>query len=37
MASDQPLLLRGGRVIDPSSGLDEVADVLVRDGRVEHV
>ncbi len=31
------LLLAGGRVIDPSSGLDEVRDVLVRDGRVEAV
>lgn len=31
------LLLTGGRVIDPSSGLDEVRDVLVRDGRVEAV
>ncbi|WP_428274098.1 dihydroorotase [Candidatus Palauibacter sp.] len=30
-------LLTGGRVIDPSSGLDEVRDVLVRDGRVEAV
>lgn len=31
------LLLTGGRVIDPSTGLDEVRDVLVRDGRVEAV
>lgn len=31
------LLLAGGRVIDPSSGLDEVRDVLVRDGRIEAV
>lgn len=30
-------LLTGGRVIDPSSGLDEMRDVLVRDGRVEAV
>lgn len=28
------LLVRGGRVIDPASGLDAVADVLVRDGRI---
>jgi len=28
------LLLRGGRVIDPASGLDETADVLVEDGRI---
>lgn len=31
------LLLAAGRVIDPSSGLDEVRDVLVRDGRIEAV
>lgn len=31
------LLLAGGRVIDPSAGLDEVRDVLVRDGRIEAV
>ena len=30
-------LLAGGRVIDPSSGLDEMRDVLVREGRVEAV
>jgi dihydroorotase len=28
------LILRGGRVIDPSQGLDGVMDVLFRDGRV---
>ena len=28
------LLLRGGRVIDPGTGTDEIRDVLVRDGRV---
>ena len=32
-----PILLRGGRVIDPSRGLDETADVLMRDGRIEAV
>ena len=31
------LLLRGGRVLDPESGLDASADVLVRDGRVVQV
>jgi len=29
------LLLRGGRIIDPSQNLDEVGDVLVVDGRIE--
>lgn len=33
----RPLLLRGGRVIDPSSQRDEHADVLLRDGRVVDV
>jgi dihydroorotase len=28
------LLIKGGRVIDPSQGLDEVTDLLVEDGRV---
>lgn len=31
------LLLRGGRVIDPASGRDEVADVLLSGGKVEAV
>ena len=30
----RPLLLRGGRVIDPSRGLDQTADLLIRDGKV---
>lgn len=28
------LLIRGGRVIDPGSGVDQVSDVLIRAGRV---
>ncbi|HEX8724737.1 MAG TPA: dihydroorotase [Gemmatimonadaceae bacterium] len=28
------MLLRGGRVVDPSQGLDEVSDILVRDGKI---
>jgi dihydroorotase len=31
------LLFRGPRVIDPASGRDEVADVLVEDGRVSAI
>ena len=31
------LLIRGGRVIDPSSNLDRVTDVLLKDGRVEAI
>lgn len=30
-------VLRGGRVIDPKSGRDEVADVVLEDGRVKRV
>ena len=28
------LLVRGGRVVDPSQGIDRVDDVLVRDGLI---
>jgi dihydroorotase len=28
------LLIRGGRVIDPASGLDDVTDLLLRDGHI---
>jgi dihydroorotase len=31
------LLIRGGRVIDPASGVDAVQDVLITNGRVERV
>ena len=31
------LVLRGGRVIDPESGLDAVRDVAVADGRIAAV
>jgi dihydroorotase len=30
----RPILIRGGRVIDPSQGVNEVTDVLVADGTV---
>jgi dihydroorotase len=29
--------LKGGRLVDPSSGLDGVGDLLVRDGKIESV
>ena len=29
------LLLRGGRIVDPSQGIDAVGDVLLRNGKVE--
>lgn len=31
------LMLRGARVIDPQVGLDEVCDILIRDGRIVEV
>src|SRR5213593_3853611 len=33
----RPLLLKGGRVIDPSRGFDQVADVLIQDGKIAAV
>ena len=32
--SPRPILLRGGRVIDPSQGVDDVCDVLLGEGAV---
>ena len=31
------LLIRGGRVIDPESGVDREADVLIEEGRIARV
>jgi dihydroorotase len=31
------LLLKGGRVVDPASGLDAVRDLLVADGRIREI
>ncbi len=33
--SARDLLLKGGRVIDPSTGIDKVGDVLLRNGKIE--
>jgi len=33
----QPVLIRGGRVIDPASGRDEVTDVLLDGGVVRDI
>jgi len=33
----RPLLLRGGRILDPASGTDQVGDVLLADGRIKAV
>jgi len=34
MTVDTRLLIRGGRILDPGSGIDRVADLLVEDGRI---
>ena len=34
--SQTALLLKGGRIIDPSQGLDAIGDVLVEGDKVEH-
>ena len=35
MTAARDVLLRGGRILDPSQGIDEVGDVLLRGGAVE--
>lgn len=37
MAAKAHLLIRKGRVIDPASGRDEIADLLVQDGRLVRI
>jgi dihydroorotase len=37
MPANRPILFANARVIDPSTGSDERASVLVRDGRIEDV
>jgi dihydroorotase len=36
-ATTPALLIRGGRVLDPGSGVDRQADVLLQDGRVARI
>ena len=31
------MLIRGGRVIDPAAGMDRIADVMVKEGRIEEI
>ena len=33
----QPMLIRGGRIVDPSQGIDRVADLLIEEGAVRGV
>jgi dihydroorotase len=37
MAENMPLVIRGGRIIDPANGIDQVGDVLIDDGRLVSV
>ena len=37
MSQHRSLLLRGGRVLDPSQSLDDTRDVLLSDGKVEAI
>lgn len=37
MSAHRDVLLKGGRLVDPSSKLDGIGDLLVRDGRIESV
>ena len=37
MSAFRDVLLKGGRLVDPSSGLDGTGDLLVRDGKIESV
>ena len=32
MGDTQPILVRGGRIVDPAQGFDRVADLLIEDG-----
>jgi len=31
------ILLKGGRVVDPGNGIDQVADVLIKDGKIAQI
>ena len=37
MMMNNSILIRGGRVIDPKNGVDQVADVLVKDGKIAEI
>jgi dihydroorotase len=37
MTACRDILLKGGRLVDPSTGLDGVGDLLVREGKIESV
>jgi len=35
--SERPILLKGGRILDPSRNVDEIGDILITQGRIESV
>jgi len=37
MVSKDNLIIKGGRVVDPSQGIDEVADVVIRGGKIVEI
>jgi dihydroorotase len=37
VSAHRDMLLKGGRLVDPSSGVDGPGDLLIRDGRIESV
>ena len=37
VAEDYDLVLRGGRIVDPANGVDQVADLAIRAGKVSAV
>ena len=37
MADTRPILVRGGRIVDPSQGIDQVSDLLIEDGAIAGV
>jgi len=37
MRAKGSLLIKGGRIVDPASGIDRVADLLIKDGLVERI
>ena len=37
MAHPRPVYLTGGRLLDPSAGMDETGDLLVSNGRIESI
>ncbi len=34
MGDTRPILVRGGRIVDPAQGLDQVSDLLIEDGAI---